>query len=126
MRFSRTRSAKMMSSPWVRKTRNPACARAFFSSCWVSVAITYRFDFFDWGKTALGGQATARGAVDVKKDPTDREQHEPDERAQAETEEAKDSNREAQAADLQSGKWYFNVHTAAHGPGEIRGQLMKK
>jgi hypothetical protein len=33
---------------------------------------------------------------------------------------------DAQAADLQSGKWYFNVHTAAHGPGEIRGQLMKK
>jgi hypothetical protein len=33
---------------------------------------------------------------------------------------------DAQAADLQSGKWYFNVHTSAHGPGEIRGQLMKK
>lgn len=28
-----------------------------------------------------------------------------------------------QAADLQAGKWYFNVHTAAHPGGEIRGQL---
>ena len=28
-----------------------------------------------------------------------------------------------QAKDLLAGKWYFNVHTAAHGPGEIRGQL---
>jgi hypothetical protein len=33
---------------------------------------------------------------------------------------------DAQAADLAAGKWYFNVHTAAHGPGEIRGQMMKK
>ncbi len=33
---------------------------------------------------------------------------------------------DAQAADLQAGKWYFNVHTAAHGPGEIRGQVTKK
>jgi hypothetical protein len=33
---------------------------------------------------------------------------------------------DAQAADLDAGKWYFNVHTAAHGPGEIRGQVMKK
>jgi hypothetical protein len=32
---------------------------------------------------------------------------------------------DAQAADLQAGKWYFNIHTAAHGPGEIRGQVMK-
>jgi hypothetical protein len=31
---------------------------------------------------------------------------------------------DAQIADLTSGKWYFNVHTAAHPPGEIRGQLM--
>jgi hypothetical protein len=33
---------------------------------------------------------------------------------------------DAQAADLQAGKWYFNVHTAAHPAGEIRGQVMKK
>jgi len=33
---------------------------------------------------------------------------------------------DAQAADLEAGKWYFNVHTAAHGPGEIRGQVIKK
>jgi hypothetical protein len=31
---------------------------------------------------------------------------------------------DAQIADLTAGKWYFNVHTAAHPPGEIRGQLM--
>jgi hypothetical protein len=31
---------------------------------------------------------------------------------------------DAQVADLQAGKWYFNVHTAAHAPGEIRGQVM--
>jgi len=33
---------------------------------------------------------------------------------------------DAQAADLEAGKWYFNVHTAANGGGEIRGQLAKK
>ena len=33
---------------------------------------------------------------------------------------------DAQAADLAAGKWYFNIHTAAHGPGEIRGQVEKK
>jgi hypothetical protein len=33
---------------------------------------------------------------------------------------------DAQAADLAGGKWYFNVHTAAHAGGEIRGQVMKK
>ena len=32
---------------------------------------------------------------------------------------------DAQAADLQAGKWYFNVHTAANKAGEIRGQVMK-
>lgn len=31
-----------------------------------------------------------------------------------------------QAKDLAAGMWYLNVHTAAHPPGEIRGQLMKK
>ena len=31
-----------------------------------------------------------------------------------------------QAKDLAAGLWYLNVHTAAHPPGEIRGQLMKK
>jgi len=29
----------------------------------------------------------------------------------------------AQIADLKAGKWYFNVHTAAHPSGEIRGQV---
>ena len=33
---------------------------------------------------------------------------------------------EAQAKDLADGKWYFNIHTAANAPGEIRGQVMKK
>jgi hypothetical protein len=32
---------------------------------------------------------------------------------------------DAQAADLQGGKWYFNIHTAANKGGEIRGQVMK-
>ena len=31
---------------------------------------------------------------------------------------------DAQATDLAAGKWYFNVHTAAHPGGEIRGQLI--
>ena len=31
---------------------------------------------------------------------------------------------DAQVADLAAGKWYFNVHTAAHPGGEIRGQLV--
>jgi hypothetical protein len=26
-------------------------------------------------------------------------------------------------ADLEAGKWYFNVHTAANPGGEVRGQL---
>ena len=32
---------------------------------------------------------------------------------------------DAQAADLQAGRWYFNIHTDAHKPGEIRGQVVK-
>jgi hypothetical protein len=32
---------------------------------------------------------------------------------------------DVQAADLQAGKWYFNIHTAANKGGEIRGQVMK-
>jgi hypothetical protein len=31
----------------------------------------------------------------------------------------------AQISDLTAGKWYFNVHTAAHPTGEIRGQMVK-
>ena len=31
-----------------------------------------------------------------------------------------------QATDLQAGKWYFNIHTAANKGGEIRGQVTKK
>jgi CHRD domain len=30
---------------------------------------------------------------------------------------------DAQIADLRAGKWYFNVHTAGHPSGEIRGQV---
>jgi len=32
---------------------------------------------------------------------------------------------DAQAADLEAGKCYVNVHTAANKGGEIRGQLAK-
>jgi CHRD domain. len=31
---------------------------------------------------------------------------------------------DAQKADLIAGKWYWNVHTAAHGGGEIRAQVI--
>ena len=30
---------------------------------------------------------------------------------------------DAQAADLLAGRWYVNIHTAAHPGGEIRGQV---
>jgi hypothetical protein len=30
---------------------------------------------------------------------------------------------DAQIMDLMGGKWYFNIHTAAHPGGELRGQL---
>ncbi|MEO8079450.1 MAG: CHRD domain-containing protein [Caldimonas sp.] len=30
---------------------------------------------------------------------------------------------DAQIADLEAGKWYVNLHTAAHPAGEIRGQV---
>ncbi len=32
---------------------------------------------------------------------------------------------DAQVADLEAGKWYANVHTAANPGGEIRGQMTK-
>lgn len=32
---------------------------------------------------------------------------------------------DAQAADLMAGKYYVNIHTAAHKGGEIRGQVEK-
>ncbi len=31
-----------------------------------------------------------------------------------------------QAADLDAGRWYFNIHTAANPGGEIRGQMRKR
>ena len=30
-----------------------------------------------------------------------------------------------EASDLMAGQWYINIHTTAHRPGEIRGQLTK-
>lgn len=32
---------------------------------------------------------------------------------------------DAQAADLEKGQWYVNIHTEANKGGELRGQLMK-
>jgi hypothetical protein len=32
---------------------------------------------------------------------------------------------DVQATDLMAGRWYVNVHTAAHPGGEIRGQVVK-
>jgi hypothetical protein len=32
---------------------------------------------------------------------------------------------DTQAEDLMAGKWYVNIHTATHRPGEIRGQLTR-
>ena len=32
---------------------------------------------------------------------------------------------DAQAGDMMAGRWYVNIHTAAHRGGEIRGQLTK-
>ncbi|MGI4955026.1 MAG: CHRD domain-containing protein, partial [Janthinobacterium lividum] len=31
----------------------------------------------------------------------------------------------AQLADLQAGKYYYNIHTATNPGGEIRGQLVR-
>ena len=36
-----------------------------------------------------------------------------------------DSITSAQAAELEAGLWYVNIHTAANGAGEIRGQLQE-
>jgi hypothetical protein len=33
---------------------------------------------------------------------------------------------DAQAADLQAGRWYFNVHTAAHRDGELREEVSRR
>ena len=32
---------------------------------------------------------------------------------------------DAQAADLEAGLWYFNVHSERHPEGEIRGQVLR-
>jgi len=36
------------------------------------------------------------------------------------------AQKDAQIADLEAGKWYYNVHTAANPGGEIRGTLTKQ
>ena len=33
---------------------------------------------------------------------------------------------DAQIGGLEAGTWYFNIHTAAHPSGEVRGQLTKQ
>jgi hypothetical protein len=33
---------------------------------------------------------------------------------------------DAQLPELQAGRWYLNIHTAAHKDGELRGQVAKK
>jgi hypothetical protein len=33
---------------------------------------------------------------------------------------------DAQIAELSAGRWYVNIHTAANGGGEIRGQVLAK
>jgi hypothetical protein len=32
----------------------------------------------------------------------------------------------AQVADLLAGRWYANIHTAAHPGGELRGQMTQR
>ncbi len=63
------------------------------------------------GPAAAGANAgVALGAPDVSKNPINGEA----------------TLTPAQAADLQAGKWYFNIHTAKNKGGEIRGQVQKK
>jgi hypothetical protein len=33
---------------------------------------------------------------------------------------------DAQITDLEAGKWYFNIHTAANPGGEVRGQVLEQ
>jgi hypothetical protein len=39
--------------------------------------------------------------------------------------EGKTTLTEAQAAELLAGHWYVNIHTQAHPPGELRGQVVR-